>query len=147
MKKEHKKEMYGLCFRCEYRAAYLQDKLNAGENEFVGSPRLECSATRGVRSCYMYRPVRPYILKPNEGEKRSITWPAMISGRAHAVGVANTKIVGHKLKEGVVFLCQLTKKAVSKLNKENVKNKLADNYSEKKSVLVKTKRLGRKVAK
>ena len=107
MKKDRKKEMYGLCFRCEHRAEYLHRKLNAGEDEHVGSPRCECGTTTSVHSCYMYRPVRPYILKANEGENRGLTWPWMISGRAHAVGVANTQVVAKKIKEGLVFFCQL----------------------------------------
>jgi hypothetical protein len=108
MKKDRKKEMYGLCFRCEHRAEYLNDKLNAGENEFFSSPRCECSQTGiSVHSCYMYRPVRPYILKANEGEKRGLTLPWMLSGRAHAVGVANIQYVSKKVKEGLVFLCHL----------------------------------------
>ena len=48
MKKDLKKEMYGLCFRCEYRAEYLNKELNAGENEYVGSPRCECSMATSV---------------------------------------------------------------------------------------------------
>jgi len=118
MKKDLKKEMYGLCFRCEYRAEYLNKELNAGENEYVGSPRCECSMATSVRSCYMYRPVRPYILKANDGEKRGLTLPWFISGRAHAVGVANTEYVAKKVKEGLVFFCQLTDKRVRNLNKE-----------------------------
>ena len=31
-------------------------------------------------------------------------WPWFISGRAHAVGVANTEYVAKKVKEGLVFL-------------------------------------------
>jgi len=107
MKKDHSEEKYGLCFRCEHRAQYLHDKLNAGENVFVHSPRNECSQTWAVNSCYMYRPVSPYILKANKGEKRGLTWPWMISGRAHAVGVAKTQYVAKKVKEGLVFLCHL----------------------------------------
>ena len=121
MKKNHQEEKYGLCFRCEYRAAYLHDKLNAGENELVGSPRCECSQTGSVRSCYMYRPVRPYILKANEGEKRGLTWPWMVSGRAHAVGVADVQYVAKKVKKGLVFLCELTDKRIAYLNKKEIK--------------------------
>lgn len=118
MKKDRQKEMFGLCFRCEYRAEYLNDKLNAGKNEHFGSPRYECSQTSSVHSCYMYRPVRPYILKANEGEKRGLTLPWMISGRAYAVGVANTQYTAKKAKEGLVFFCQLIDKRVRGLNKE-----------------------------
>src|ERR1039457_1614629 len=50
MKKDRKKEMYGLCFRCEHRAEYLNDKLNAAENDFVTGPRYECSQTGSVHS-------------------------------------------------------------------------------------------------
>jgi len=107
MKVDRKKEMYGLCFRCEYRAEYLHDKLNAGENVFVHSPRCECGMTGSVHSCYMYRPVRPYIIKANKGERRGLTLPWMISGRAHAIGVAKTQYVAKKVKEGLVFLCEL----------------------------------------
>jgi len=107
MKKDRKKEMYGLCFRCEHRAEYLHDKLNADEGVFVHSPRCECSMTGSVHSCYMYRPVRPYILKANKGDRRGLTLPWMLSGRAHAVGVSKTKYVAKKVKEGLVFLCQL----------------------------------------
>ena len=107
MKKDRQNEMYGLCFRCEYRAQYLNDKLNADENEFVSGPRYECSQTRSVHSCYMYRPVRPYILKADKGERRGLTLPWMLSGRSHAVGVAKTQYMAKKVKEGLVFLCQL----------------------------------------
>jgi hypothetical protein len=112
MKKDHKKEMYGLCFRCEHRAEYLHDKLNAAENDFVTGPRYECSQTGSVHSCYMYRPVRPYILKADKGEKRGLTLPWMISGRAYAVGIAKTQYVAKKVKEGLVFLCQLEERSL-----------------------------------
>ena len=117
MKKDFKKEMYGLCYRCEHRAEYLNDKLNTGEDGYARRPRFECGMGSSVHSCYMYRPVRPYILKANEGEKRGLTWPWMISGRAHAVGIANTQYVAKKVKEGLVFFCQLTEKNRRTLNK------------------------------
>jgi len=117
MKKDRKEEMNGLCFRCEHRATYLNDRLNAGENGYARRPRHECGMSISVHSCYMYRPVRPYILKADKGEKRGLTWPSMISGRAHAVGVADTEYVAKKVKEGLVFFCQLTEKKVRQLNK------------------------------
>lgn len=108
MKNDLKKESFGLCYRCEHRAEYLNDILNTGENGYARRPRHECGLSISVHSCYMYGPVRPYILKPNEGEKRGLTWPSMISGRAHAVGIANTQYVAQKVKGGLVFFCQLT---------------------------------------
>ena len=46
MKKDLQKTRYGLCFRCEHRAEYLHDKLNASENDFVKRPNAdECSQT------------------------------------------------------------------------------------------------------
>jgi hypothetical protein len=107
MKKDRQKEMYGLCFRCEQRAEYLHDKLNACEDEFVSGPRYECSQTGSVHSCYMYRPVRPYILKADKGEKRGLTLPWMLSGRSHAVGVARIQYVTKKVKGGLAFFCHL----------------------------------------
>ena len=111
MKKVRQKERYGLCFRCEHRAEYLHDKLNADADDFVSGPRYECSRTGSVHSCYMYRPVRPYILKADKGEKRGLTLPWMISGRAHAVGVSHVQYVAKKVKEGLVFLCQLEERS------------------------------------
>ena len=111
MKKDLRKEMYGLCFRCEYRAQFLHDKFNAtDENNFVHRPRYECGMNSSVHSCYMYRPVRPYILKPNQGEKRGLTLPWMISGRAHAVGVVDVQYAVKKIRKGLVFFCQLADK-------------------------------------
>ena len=113
MKKELRKEKYGLCFRCEHRAQFLHDKLNApAGTEFVQRPRYECGMESSVHSCYMYRPVRPYILKPNEGERRGLTLPWMFSGRAHAVGIANVEYAARKIKKGLVFFCQLIDKVV-----------------------------------
>jgi hypothetical protein len=117
MEKDLKKESFGLCYRCEHRAEYLNDKLNTGENGYARRPRYECGLSISVHSCYMYRPVRPYILKPNEGETRGLTWPSMISGRAHAVGVADTEYMAKKVKEGLIFFCQLTEKKVRRVNK------------------------------
>jgi hypothetical protein len=41
----------------------------------------------------------------------------MISGRAHAVGVADTEYMAKKVKEGLIFFCQLTEKKVRRVNK------------------------------
>jgi hypothetical protein len=122
IKKQEK--MYGLCYRCEYRAQYLEDVLNAKKDEkgnpveMIHSPRCECGSgshftgkLSSVYSCYMYRPVAPYILKADKGEKRSLTAPFMVSGRAHAVGIAKTAVFAKKIKEGIVFICSLIPKA------------------------------------
>lgn len=45
----------GLCFRCEHRALFHEEKIQ---------PRCECSMTNcAVHSCYMFKPVRPIVLK------------------------------------------------------------------------------------
>lgn len=68
----------GLCFRCEHRARFL---------ELGFAPRCECGAIeQAVCSCYMYKPVLPVLLRPNEGDRRPISgMPTMLSGRAHRV--------------------------------------------------------------
>ena len=111
MKKDIKNISYGLCFRCEHRAEYLHDKLNADKDDFVSGPRYECGQTGSVHSCYMYRPVRPYILKADKGERRELTFPYLLAGRAHAVGVSHVQYVAMKVKEGLVFLCQLEERS------------------------------------
>lgn len=71
-----------LCFRCEWRARYL---------ETGHGPRCECQAEKSaVWSCYMFRPCEPYVLgrtgaeRKIWGAKRPLTGPGMISARMSA---------------------------------------------------------------
>jgi len=67
-----------LCYRCEYRAQFLEKD---------HAPRLECKGTSAVIGCYMYKPVAPLVLKPREGDNRPKFGEigSMLSGRAEGV--------------------------------------------------------------
>jgi len=71
----------GLCFRCEYRAAYL---------EKGHGPRCECgSIEKTVVGCYMYLPVIPITVAKREGDQRPILSGTMISARVERTGTAD----------------------------------------------------------
>lgn len=83
-----------LCFRCEWRAMYLEHGAGA---------RCECKeAYKSVGSCYAYRPVAPHIVVPEKGEKRAILGPMMISGRVRAKRVAEGSYTAIKTKSGII---------------------------------------------
>lgn len=55
----------GLCFRCEYRAHYLEEG---------HGPRFECGVPEMcVNGCYMFQPVKPICIKPREGDNRPMS--------------------------------------------------------------------------
>jgi hypothetical protein len=59
--------MKHLCFRCEFRARFLE-----AEHEKRGSghaPRYECGTGSSVNSCYMFKPVQPLVLELSDYEK------------------------------------------------------------------------------
>jgi len=57
--------MNGLCFRCEYRARFLETKRQ---------PRFECGMIEStVMGCYMFQPVKPISIKPRNGDNRPVT--------------------------------------------------------------------------
>jgi len=79
MKKE------GLCFRCEWRAKYLEED---------SAPRYECSEIdRAICSCYMYKPVMPVVLKTNSNDKRPQigTVGNLFSGRSSFIKLIDPK--------------------------------------------------------
>lgn len=53
---------------------------------------MECKSNGAVGGCYMYSPVCPVILAPNEGETRPIGGGPMFGGRAHGVGLATEEM-------------------------------------------------------
>lgn len=76
-----------LCYRCEHRATYLQEGY---------APRAECkSSDTAVSSCYMYQPVRPFIMQPNKGDDRPAVGPSMLTARSHAVGIMDGRVEVH----------------------------------------------------
>lgn len=75
----------GLCFRCEYRAMFL---------ESGHGPRCECGDVQsGGGSCYQFAPVLPPVLHKTNypgNLRRSIAAPAMLRARCHAVRLARS---------------------------------------------------------
>jgi hypothetical protein len=74
----------GLCFRCEHRAQYLEQR---------GRPRYECGEIEQSKyGCYMYKPVIPVILKPSDNDPRPQFGPTMITSRSYFAGIAEGKL-------------------------------------------------------
>jgi hypothetical protein len=73
-----------LCYRCEIRACFLED------NRY--RPRFECGdIERSLHGCYMYRPCRPVVMRPRDGDNRPQYGPALIAARMQAVRLADVK--------------------------------------------------------
>ena len=84
----------GLCFRCEYRAEYL---------EIGHAPRFECGVpTSSVSGCYMFQPVKPIVIKPREGDNRPLSLN-YFSARVERVDVSpELELKGEETKEGIL---------------------------------------------
>jgi len=96
------KKYYGLCFRCEYRALYLEEGRQ---------PRSECGdISRAVYSCYMFQPVKPLVLKKNEGDKRPQFGMPLLAARSHRTGIADVGLSAKKAKNGVILYWEVEEK-------------------------------------
>jgi len=85
----------GLCFRCEERAKFLEEGI---------SPRCECGmVTSSKYSCYMYKPVRPVVIKKNEDDDRPQFAGAMLSARSHFVRMADCELKVAVVEDGKVL--------------------------------------------
>jgi hypothetical protein len=104
---ELKEQQYhGLCFRCDHRAKFLE----------IGSqPRYECGQTgQSVCGCYMYKPVKPVILKRNKGDRRPQFAGYMLSARSRGVRIPTERefiLNFKKYKDGnVIYWAPKTRK-------------------------------------
>lgn len=85
-----------LCFRCEHRARYL---------ESGHAPRYECGqAAESKCGCYMYRPVSPVVMKPQDGDPRPVG-SGMLACRSEAVRVFRSNLECKEVDGGFVILC------------------------------------------
>jgi hypothetical protein len=85
-----------LCFRCEHRARYL---------ESGHAPRHECGQVNESKcGCYMYRPVSPVVIKPQDGDPRPIG-SGILSCRSEAVRVFQSRLMCKEIEDGFVILC------------------------------------------
>ena len=84
----------GLCFRCEYRARYLEEGTG---------PRFECKQPEmSVMGCYMFQPVKPICIKPREGDNRPLSLN-YFSARVERVNASpELELKGEETKEGIL---------------------------------------------
>ena len=101
-KKSETPKPYGLCFRCEHRARFLESSRRG-----VGDrPRFQCGEINlSVYSCYMFRPGRPIVMEPeNPRDKRPRLGPPIISSREVAAGFPKCRLKLKRYgKKGVVL--------------------------------------------
>ena len=85
----------GLCFRCEYRAKYLEEG---------GGPRFECQVPESsVVSCYMFKPVKPIIVKPKEGDNRPLSLNYFSARVERMKDSVELELKGQQLEKGVLI--------------------------------------------
>jgi len=87
----------GLCWRCEWRARYHETGIG---------PRWECQTpSHASYSCYMYRPVSPYIIKRAKHDRRPLTLNAL-SCRVNPVAVPDCDYKAERIKgKGFAVWC------------------------------------------
>jgi hypothetical protein len=98
----------GLCFRCEHRAAFLEEGLR---------PRHECGEVgKAVNTCYCFTPCRPLVLRRAESEKdlginRPVLAPSALAARSTYVRFADARVrIGWLDNEEYVFVYELLEK-------------------------------------
>lgn len=86
--------MSGLCYRCEYRAQFLENKRR---------PRHECGVIEeAVNGCYMFKPVKPIVVAPRDGDDRPVTlnlFSARVERKEEDIPL---KLHGENTKEGIL---------------------------------------------
>lgn len=89
----------GLCFRCEYRAQFLEEGVRS---------RFECGAPEfSAMSCYMFQPVKPICIKPREGDNRPMSLNYFSSRVERTENTPELELRSHTSKEGVLVYWQL----------------------------------------
>lgn len=93
-------ESHALCYRCEYRALYLEEGTG---------PRAECKMTTAtVGACYMFKPVKPIALERREGDERPMM-AGILSSRMQKMECPELELEIKDYKTGI-FLYWLPKK-------------------------------------
>lgn len=88
-----------LCFRCEHRAFYLEQLKKGKEN----APRFECSQIEScVYGCYMFRPVKPIVIKQRHGDNRPLLLN-ILSCRVERTEDIELILKNHSVKNGYLF--------------------------------------------
>jgi hypothetical protein len=88
-------ENKGLCFRCEYRAQFLEEE---------HAPRFECGQINNTYvGCYAYKPVKPIILKKRKGDKRPQFAGHGFSARSEYGGEPEMELNLSKNKKGSIL--------------------------------------------
>ncbi len=91
---EENYKLKGLCQRCEHRACFF---------EYGHAPRSECKDIESaVMGCYMYKPVRPIVIKPRENDTRPMSL-GILSCRVERVNVKpELDLIANEHGEGVL---------------------------------------------
>ena len=88
-----------LCFRCEHRAHYLEG-LRKGKDH---APRFECSQIEScVHGCYMFRPVKPIVIKQRKGDNRPLLLN-ILSCRVERIDDIELILKMESVKDGYLF--------------------------------------------
>lgn len=84
-----------LCFRCEERAKF---------HETGHAPRYECGEIdKAVNGCYMFKPVKPIVIKPRKGDERPLSLN-MLSCRVERVDQEiDLKLDAYEEEKGILF--------------------------------------------
>lgn len=82
-----------LCFRCEHRARFFETGIR---------PKSECGdIEKSKMECYMFKPVKPVILKKDKKDKRPQFGSWLFTARSSAVSIAPCNIEFKKYKKGI----------------------------------------------
>lgn len=121
------KKKEGLCFRCEWRAKYCEEG---------HAPRYECGQIEDVMcSCYMYKPVMPVVLKPNQNDNRPFigTVGNIFSGRSHYISLIEPKYKMIINDDGTYMIYVIPKTKRKKRENDKKKDNKSKNDSRKSS--------------
>lgn len=102
--RDNKPRSFRLCYRCQRRVDWL---------EMGKGFRCECQDTKtGVFSCYGFVPIRPVIIKRNDGDARPFPTSTLFSARVHIDReVDEAEMSVRKVKSGLVLMYELPKDA------------------------------------
>jgi hypothetical protein len=87
----------GLCHRCEERALFLEEAAD-------GHPRAECGQPAvSKHACYCYRPVRPILLVPAEGDDCPVEAGTIQCARTRRAGLMQGEILSTWQEDGLAM--------------------------------------------
>lgn len=106
---EEKKKLIPLCYRCEWRARFLETGIR---------PRYECGDIKQAKfACYMFRPCKPVVVAPLQDDDLRPLSANYLSCRYKGVRIAKDGLVpgsseeiqfaGKELEDGLLLYWEL----------------------------------------